>query len=73
MRETERFSSHFTLAVFSNYHFTHIMLFITLELNRCNQDQNLFLIKFLQPREGACDPRGLRRGGHGSKRVKAGS
>lgn len=51
VRQTERFPSHLTLAVFSNYHFTHIMLFIRLGMNRCNQDQNLVLIKFLQPRE----------------------
>lgn len=38
VRETERFPSHLTLAVFSNYHFTHMMLFIRLGLNRCNQD-----------------------------------
>lgn len=51
MRETEIFPSHLTLVVFSNYHFTHLMLFIILGLNRCNQDQNFILIKFLQPRE----------------------
>lgn len=51
VRETERFPSHLTLAVFSNYHFIHIMLFIRLGKNRCNQDQNLVLIKFLHPRE----------------------
>lgn len=51
VRDAERFPSQLTLAVFANSNFTHIMLFIILLLNRCNQDQNLVLIKFLQLRE----------------------